>query len=157
MAQFIPTSFRSIIWTTGLFGHMMTHLYLFWTIYTLDNIMDSAGHAVTLAKSTYLYILDIPTYYGWLTGSTYYMIFQRLELYWTRLSLVSTLFSRSSLLSCRHCITSPSSSVAVANITLSHRRWTNYDIYWGDIDIIYVISGFMGYLPTTISTNYHIY
>jgi len=44
----------------------MTHLYLFCTIYTLDNIMDSAGHAVTLAKSTYLY-----TYILWMVDWIY--------------------------------------------------------------------------------------
>jgi len=87
---------------------------------------------------TYTYILNVPT----LTGSTYYMTFQRLELHWTRLSLVM-LFTWSLPFSCWYYITPLSSSVATANITFYHRRWTSYDIRWR---ILTLYTLFMGYI-----------
>jgi len=127
---------------------MWLDLHAIWT-YIL------ACHAVFLAKLntyileiyphfwTYTYILNIPTYFDWLTGSTYYVTFQRLELYWTRLSLVIMLFTWSLPFSCWHCITPLSSSVAAANITFYHRRWTDYDIRWR---ILTLYTLFMGYI-----------
>jgi len=136
---------REMFWWTisGWYDTLLFTLYIIWKYQLVTSpyvARFTYGHNSRLATPlpwwswiptfwTYTYILD--------TITRQYII--HLEL----------------LLPCYHCIAPLSSSVAAANITLSRHCRTDYDVLWGDIDIICVMHGV--YLPTAMFTNYYVY